>query len=68
MVAFAASLLGSFESQAQDPVKIEASKVKANVYMITGQGGNIGLLTGPDGSFMIDDQFAPLTDKIIEAV
>jgi len=68
MVAFAASLLGSFESQAQDPVKIEASKVKANLYMITGQGGNIGLLTGPDGSFMIDDQFAPLTDKIIEAV
>lgn len=68
MAAFAASLLGSFESRAQDPVKIEASKVRGNIYMITGQGGNIGLFTGVDGSFMIDDQFAPLTEKIIEAV
>jgi cyclase len=36
--------------------------------MITGQGGNIGLLTGEEGSFLIDDQFAPLTEKIIEVV
>jgi hypothetical protein len=39
MVAFAASLLGSFEGRAQDPVKIEATKVRGNIYMITRQGG-----------------------------
>jgi len=68
MAVLTISLLLSFASRAQDPVKVEATKVKGNVYMITGQGGNIGLFTGVDGSFMIDDQFAPLTDKIIEAV
>ena len=52
----------------QSPVKVEASKVADNIYMITGKGGNIGLLTGAEGSFLIDDQFAPLTDKILEAV
>ena len=54
-------------AQAQNPVQVKATQVSGNVYMITGQGGNIGLLTGSDGSFMVDDQFAPLTPKIIEA-
>lgn len=42
--------------------------VTEQVYMLTGQGGNIGLFTGKDGSFLIDDQFAPLTEKIIAAI
>ena len=52
---------------AQD-VKVEAQKLTDSIFMITGQGGNIGLLTGKDGSFLIDDQFAPLTPQIIEVV
>ena len=36
--------------------------------MLKGQGGNIGLFVSEDGVFMIDDQFAPLTPKIIEAI
>ena len=68
MTVLTISLLLSFASRAQDPVKVEATKVQDNIYMITGQGGNIGLFTGADGSFMIDDQFAPLTEKIIEVV
>jgi cyclase len=52
----------------QNAVKVEASKVTGNIYMITGKGGNIGLLTGAEGSFLIDDQFAPLTEKILEVV
>ena len=35
--------------------------------MITGEGGNIGVFAGDDGVFMIDDQYAPLTPKILEA-
>jgi glyoxylase-like metal-dependent hydrolase (beta-lactamase superfamily II) len=66
MAVLTTSLLLSLAGRAQDPVKIEATKVQDNIYMITGQGGNIGLFTGVDGSFMIDDQFAPLTEKIIE--
>ncbi len=36
--------------------------------MLTGRGGNIGLSVGDDGAFLIDDQFAPLTEKILAAV
>lgn len=49
-------------------VKIEAIKLTEQVYMLKGQGGNIGLFIGEDGVFMIDDQFAPLTPKILSAI
>ena len=51
--------------QAQEDVQIEATQVAGNVYMLTGQGGNIGLSIGPDGAFLVDDQFAPLHEKIV---
>ena len=53
---------------AQDDVKIESIQVTDQIYMLTGQGGNLGLFIGQDGTFLIDDQFAPLTDKIMAAV
>jgi len=53
---------------AQDDVKIESIKVTDQIYMLTGQGGNLGLLVGQDGTFLIDDQFAPLTEKITTAI
>lgn len=49
-------------------VNIEVIAVSENVYMLKGKGGNIGVSVGNDGVFMIDDQFAPLTPKILEAV
>ncbi len=55
-------------SQAQDDVKINAIPVSDNIYMLSGQGGNIGLFLGEDGTFIIDDQFAPLTEKILAAI
>lgn len=48
--------------------KIIPVQVTEQIYMITGEGGNIGLFSGEDGTFLIDDQFAPLTDKIITAI
>ena len=36
--------------------------------MLVGSGGNIGLSVGQDGVFLIDDQYAPLTDKILKAI
>lgn len=51
-----------------DDVEIKAVKVTDQIYMIAGQGGNIGLFLGEDGTFLIDDQFAPLTEKILEAI
>jgi glyoxylase-like metal-dependent hydrolase (beta-lactamase superfamily II) len=58
--------LSETRSQAQDfsKVEIKATKVAGNVYMLEGSGGNIGVSVGPDGILIVDDQFAPLADKI----
>ena len=49
-------------------VVIKTNKISNNFYALDGQGGTIGVLTGPDGVFLVDDQFAPLTEKIVTAV
>lgn len=49
-------------------VEIEAVPVVDGIYMLVGAGGNIGLSIGEDGTFIIDDQFAPLSDRIQAAV
>ncbi len=51
-----------------DDVQIQATLVSGGVYMLTGSGGNLGLSVGDDGAFLIDDQFSPLTDKIVAAI
>ncbi len=45
-------------------VQIKTTKVAGNVYMLEGAGGNIGVSVGEDGILIVDDQFAPLADKI----
>ncbi|SNR16483.1 MBL fold metallo-hydrolase [Tenacibaculum jejuense] len=68
-VSFFFLLTGVFSSFAQKrEVKIEPIKITENIYMLKGQGGNIGLFVGEDGAFMIDDQFAHLTPKILKAI
>ena len=49
-------------------IQITSEKITDNIYMLQGSGGNIGVFVGDDGVFMIDDQFAPLTDKILAAI
>lgn len=49
-------------------VEITTTEVRPGIYMLEGAGGNIGLSGGPDGAFVIDDQFAPLADKIAAAI
>lgn len=51
-----------------DKVTIETTKLTDNTYMLVGAGGNIGVSVGADGVLIIDDQFAPLSDKIISAL
>ena len=45
-------------------VEMKATKVSGNVYMLQGAGGNIGVSVGDDGILIVDDQYAPLADKI----
>src|SRR5579863_5624460 len=49
-------------------VEIKTTKVTNTFYTLDGQGGTIGVLVGPDGIFMVDSQFAPLSQKIAAAI
>jgi glyoxylase-like metal-dependent hydrolase (beta-lactamase superfamily II) len=64
-------LLGPFGSQAQtdfSAVEIETLHVSGSVYLLVGSGGNMAVSIGDDGVLLVDDQFAPLTDKILAAI
>jgi glyoxylase-like metal-dependent hydrolase (beta-lactamase superfamily II) len=66
------TLLLTLDAQAQEDrfakVQITQSQLAPNVYVFMGAGGNIGVSSGDDGLLIIDDQFAPLADKISEAL
>lgn len=49
-------------------VQITATEVRDGIYMLQGQGGNIGVSIGADGTMIVDNQFAPLTEKIQAAI
>src|SRR5579872_7340211 len=49
-------------------VEIKTTKISDNFYTLDGQGGRVGVLTGPDGILMVDCEFAPLSDKIVAAI
>jgi cyclase len=73
LAALAAWAVLAVSAGAQGPpdfskVEIKTNKITNNFYTLEGQGGAIGVLTGPDGVLMVDAQFAPLTDKIVAAV
>ncbi len=68
VVAALAAGAGSLAAQDWDAVEIRTVPVADGVYMLEGRGGNIGVSVGEDGVFVIDDQFAPLTDKILDAI
>ena len=68
----AASLIATsgaaYAQRDMSKVEIKATAVAGNIHMLEGQGGNIAVSTGPDGVLMVDDQFAPLAEKISAAI
>jgi glyoxylase-like metal-dependent hydrolase (beta-lactamase superfamily II) len=51
-----------------DAIQIDTLKVRDNVYMLVGSGGNITVQVGEDGILLVDTQYAPLSDKIVAAI
>jgi len=51
-----------------DQIQITTTPVRGSIYMLQGSGGNIAVSVGDDGTFIVDDQFAPLTEKIRAAI
>ena len=71
-LAVAAVLLMSVLVHAQNQdfskVQIKVTKIAVNIYMLQGSGGNIAASVGEDGIVMVDDEYAPLADKITAAL
>jgi len=63
---------GGASAQQKEPdwskVQIKVSQVSGNIYMLEGQGGNIAASVGEDGIVIVDDEFAPLAEKIQDAL
>jgi glyoxylase-like metal-dependent hydrolase (beta-lactamase superfamily II) len=64
----AAAVIAHAQPPDMSQVQIKTNKIAGNFYTLDGQGGTIGVLSGPDGVLMVDSQFAPLSDKIIAAI
>ncbi len=67
---FATALAAPASAQQRDfsTVEIRAEQIKPGLAVLFGAGGNMAVSHGPDGTVLIDDQFAPLTPKIEKAV
>src|SRR6056297_3944613 len=69
LAALLASLIaGPVAAQDFASVEIRSSQVADGVYVLQGAGGNLGLVVGKQGAFLVDDQYAPLTERIQAAV
>ncbi len=70
LTSFAATLLAAaaFAQQDFSKVEVKAEKVGESVFLLTGAGGNVGVSAGPDGVVLVDDQYAPVTGKILAAI
>ena len=68
----AALCLAAFSAAAQNDdfasVQIVSHHIAGTVHYLEGRGGNVGLSIGDDGVVMVDDQFAPLTEKLLTAI
>jgi cyclase len=51
-----------------DAVDVSITHVRGPIYVIEGLGGKIGVSAGDDGVFIVDDQYAPLAPKILQAI
>ncbi|MGE0160370.1 MAG: MBL fold metallo-hydrolase [Gemmatimonadales bacterium] len=69
-IAFAAAALSAPAAAQQnfDDAQIVTERVAPGIYMLMGPGGNIGVSAGEDGVFLIDDQYAPLTERVLGAI
>ena len=67
--AFALAMLAApLGAQNFDTIQVRAQHLAGGVHMLRGAGGNIGVVVGDDAVFVVDDQYAPLTPKILAAI
>jgi hypothetical protein len=69
-VCFLTTLVTASAVVAQTPqsTEIRTVPVTNGVYMLMGNGGNIGVSIGPDATFIVDDQYAPMVSSVVAAI
>ena len=55
-------------AQTASPTPVETADLGDGIYMLTGRGGNIGVLSGEDGTFVIDSQYADMAPALLSAI
>jgi len=68
VAAFTASSVSAQQRPDFSKVEIKTTQLSPDFYTLEGQGGTISVLTGPEGVLLVDTQFAPLTDKLVDAI
>lgn len=68
VILFLLSCITPLQADDFSTVEITTQKITDKLHMLQGKGGNIGVFTGEDGIFLVDDQFAPLTEKIKKSI
>lgn len=68
LLVSALSCLLSYGQRDWNSVKITSEKLSEHIYVLFGSGGNIGLAVGDENAYLIDDQFGPLSEKIVAHV
>jgi cyclase len=68
IAALVAAFPGLAIAQDEPEPPIRTQTVAPGVHVLYGRGGNIGVSTGKDGVFLIDDQYAATTPKVLEAL
>ena len=63
LLLVSSALVAQFED-----VEIKSTHLSGKVHMLEGRGGNLAVSVGEDGVFLVDDQYAPLTDRILAAI
>jgi len=59
---------GALANHHWDDIAVTVQPLRNGVYALMGEGGNLAVSVGEDGTFLVDDQYAPLTGKIIAAI
>src|SRR6266853_1624733 len=65
---FCGRVVGQEKAPDWSKVQIKVTKVSGNIYMLEGQGGNVAASVGENGIVIVDDEFAPLAEKIQAAL
>ncbi|MGZ8997310.1 MAG: MBL fold metallo-hydrolase, partial [Allosphingosinicella sp.] len=68
LASLASIAIPAFAQTPPAEVQIRVEQLAPGVAVLFGQGGNIGLSYGEDGNILVDDQYAPLTPKILAAI